>query len=70
MKKEKYRVLSPDGLDTSFNGDYKTLEQAEEEAKRFASSYEHQGYYSTIRDGERYRMPINEIVSNCLIIKS
>jgi hypothetical protein len=65
MKKQKFRVLSPDGFDTQRDTIFSTYEQAEQETKDFASRFIRQGYYS---NQYRERIPLNEIANNCKII--
>lgn len=70
MKKAKqYEVLSPDGFGIEMDSNYKTKKEAKIALKDFVKRYEAQGYYSSIRGGERVRIPINEIADNCRIIE-
>jgi hypothetical protein len=66
--KQNFRVLSPDGFDLEMNKTYKTPQEVKEAINNFVKRFEPQGYYSTIRNGERYQMPIDEIAENCTVI--
>lgn len=64
----RYRVLSPDGFDVEMNGRYRSLKSANAALDNFVKCYEVQGYYSTISNGERVRLPISQIKESCDII--
>lgn len=65
---KQYEVLSPDGFGIEMESDYKTLKEAKAALQVFIDRYKQQGYYSTFRNGERYKMPISDIKKNCKII--
>lgn len=60
-------VLSPDGFPIERDKTYKSIEEAEEALNRFVDRYKLQGYYSTIMDGERVKIPLSEIKQYCQI---
>jgi hypothetical protein len=63
-----YQVLSPDGFATNCNGAiYKSKKKATEALQQFADNYKTQGYYSTVQQGERVRIPYNQIINYCEI---
>ena len=66
-----YRLLSPDGFDTSPNGrTYRNLKEVETELKRFGERYREQGYYSqTCYNGYIRHIPLNELRDYCEVIK-
>jgi hypothetical protein len=66
--KQNFRVLSPDGFDLEMNKTYKTPQEVKEAINNFVKRFEPQGYYSTIRNGDRYQMPLSEIAENCQVI--
>ncbi len=68
--KESFNILSPDGFPISRDKEYKTEKEAWETCDKWIEGYKHQGYYSTIRNGQRYKMPIEEIKENCTLIKN
>lgn len=65
-KADEYDVLSPDGFSIHFSDVYKSIEEALEKAKEWVKNYEFQGYYSSVKYG---RIPLNEILDYCKIIK-
>lgn len=70
MKKQTiYLALSPDGIPISDEPEFSTLYQANSALKYWAHRYQSQGYYSTVRDGERMRIPYDQIVNHCDIQK-
>ena len=66
--KTQYEVLSPDGFPIDMESNFTTFEQANKAIDNFVKRFEMQGYYSTIKDGQRYQMPLDEIKLNCKII--
>ena len=66
----KYKVLSPDGFTIDFaKSYYPSLKQALKAVQEFQEKYTHQGYYSTIENGKRLQIPLEEIANHCNIIK-
>jgi len=66
----KYKVLSPDGFTIDFHkNSYPSLKQAQKTLNDFIENYKHQGYYSTIQNGQRLQIPLEQIANNCNIIK-
>ena len=65
----KIEILSPDGFSIDMQ-EHTSLKNAKIALNNFVQRYEQQGYYSTIRNGQRYLMPLNEIIENCALIKS
>jgi archaellum component FlaC len=64
-KKEKYDVISPDGFSISYDGIYKTIQEAKNAFNEWKKNYERQGYYSSTKG----RIPLDELESHCTIIK-
>ena len=64
----KIEILSPDGFSIDMQT-YTSMKNANIALNNFVKRYEQQGYYSTIRNGQRYLMPLNEIIDNCTLIK-
>ena len=64
----RIKILSPDGFSIDMQ-EYTSMKQANIALNNFVKRFEQQGYYSTIRNGQRYLMPLNEIIINCTIIK-
>ena len=64
----KIEILSPDGFSIDMQV-HTSMKKANIALNNFVKRYEHQGYYSTIRNGQRYLMPLNEIIDNCTLIK-
>jgi hypothetical protein len=65
----KIEILSPDGFSIDMQT-HTSLKNAKIALQNFVKRYEQQGYYSTIKNGQRYLMPLNEIIDNCTLIKS
>ena len=67
--KYMYKVLSPDGFSIECIFAYNGKKRAEIALDKFVKRYEAQGYYSTIQNGERVRIPLSELKDYCLIAK-
>jgi hypothetical protein len=65
----KIEVLSPDGFSIDMQV-HTTMKKANIAIDNFIKRFERQGYYSTIRLGQRYLMPLHEVRENCTLIKS
>jgi len=65
----RIEILSPDGFSIDMQ-EHTSMKQANIALKNFVKRFEQQGYYSTVRNGERYLMPLDEIKKNCTIIKN
>jgi hypothetical protein len=65
----KIEILSPDGFSIDMQK-HTSLKNAKIALNNFVKRYEQQGYYSTIKNGQRYLMPLHEIIENCKLIKS
>jgi len=65
---KKYKVLSPDGFTIEPTPYYKTLKQTQIKQYLFCERYREQGYYSTIRNGERFNIPLIDLQDYCEII--
>jgi len=68
MEQKEYNVLSPDGFSINYSGTYDSIEKAENAIKEWVKNYEKQGYYSTIKNGERLCIPISELADHCQIV--
>ena len=64
----RIEILSPDGFSIDMQV-HTSMKQANIALNNFVKRFEHQGYYSTIKNGQRYLMPLNEIINNCTLIK-
>ena len=64
----RIEILSPDGFSIDMQV-HTSMKKSNIALNNFFKRYEQQGYYSTIRNGQRYLMPLNEIINNCTIIK-
>ena len=56
-----YDLLSPDGISIHPEDTYDTMEDAREAFEKWKQQFEHQGYYSTVHNGRRIRIPLNEL---------
>ena len=65
----RIEILSPDGFSIDMQ-EHTTMDKANIALDNFVKRFEQQGYYSTIRNGQRYLMPLNELRDNCTIIKN
>lgn len=57
-KKVKYDVLSPDGFSIHPTDTYTSKKKAEEAFEKWKKNYEHQGFYSSSRDG---KIPLQDL---------
>lgn len=64
----KIEILSPDGFSIDMKN-HRSMKQANVALQNFVKRFEQQGYYSTVRNGQRYLIPLNEIIDNCTLIK-
>ena len=64
----RIEILSPDGFSIDMQ-EHKNMNEVNIALDNFVKRFEHQGYYSTIRNGQRYLMPLNDIIDNCTLIK-
>jgi hypothetical protein len=64
----KIEILSPDGFSIDMQV-HTSMKKAKIALNNFVKKFERQGYYSTVRNGQRYLMPLNEIIDNCTLIK-
>jgi hypothetical protein len=64
----KIEILSPDGFSIDMQV-HTSMKNAKIALNNFVKRYEQQGYYSTIKNGQRYLMPLNELIENCTLIK-
>ena len=64
----RIEILSPDGFSIDMQ-EHKNMNEVNIALNNFVKRYEQQGYYSTIKNGQRYLMPLNEIINNCTLIK-
>ena len=64
----RIKILSPDGFSIDMQ-EHTSMKQANIALNNFVKRFEQQGYYSTIKNGQRYLMPLNEIIDNCTLIK-
>lgn len=69
IKKQKFRILSPDGFDIEFNKTYNSINKVNLTINNFIERYKLQGYYSSIKNGQRFNIPLNEIKNYCSIIE-
>ena len=64
----RIEILSPDGFNIDMQ-EHKNMNEVNIALDKFVKRFEQQGYYSTIRNGQRYLMPLNELIDNCTLIK-
>ena len=65
---KKWRILSPDGFPIEFGVSYYTSsEKMYESFEKWKQRYEQQGYYSTIEDGRRIQIPLDELENYCFV---
>lgn len=69
MATQTFNVLSPDGFPIDFSKTYSSILEANEALNDFVKKYESQGYYSTVMNGERVQIPVEEIKNYCKIIE-
>lgn len=65
----RIEILSPDGFSIDMQV-HTSMKQANIALNNFVKRFERQGYYSTVRNGQRLMIPINEIKDYCTIIKN
>ena len=69
MKKQLYRILSPDNIDISHEKQLYTRKEITPALKQFSNNYTTQGHYSQIcYNGYRREIPVNQIADYCEII--
>jgi hypothetical protein len=65
---KRYEVLSPDGISINCEGYFTSKKRAITAFWEWVKRYEAQGYYSTIRGGERLRIAVSDLADYCSII--
>lgn len=65
----RIEILSSDGFSIDMQV-HTSMKQANIALNNFVKRFERQGYYSTVRNGQRLMIPINEIKDYCTIIKN
>lgn len=63
---KKYRILSPDGFDISFEQMYYNKKEVLPALKSFQARFITQGYYST---SNRTKIPFKDIIECCEVIE-
>ena len=65
---KKWRILSPDGFPIEFGvSHYTSSKKMMESFEKWKQRYELQGYYSTIEDGRRIQIPLDELFGYCFV---
>jgi hypothetical protein len=67
--KKQYDVISPDGFSINREGYYNSKKEAENALNEWVKRYEPQGYYSTVKHGERVRLMLDELADYCKIVE-
>lgn len=67
--KQEWTAFSPDGVPCTPEV-YDTEEAANEALKEWVKRYKDQGYYSTINEGKRIKIPYDDILSHCKVTKT
>ena len=67
----KYKVLSPDGFNIRGDEDFVFvgMDAVQEGLRIFVTGYANQGYYSSVIDGDRVRIPLDILHSMCKIVE-
>ncbi|HVD99546.1 MAG TPA: hypothetical protein VNB90_15160 [Cytophagaceae bacterium] len=65
----RYNVLSPDGFSLYRDREFIKEKNAIIAAKKWVKRYKSQGYYSTIKNGARVQIPLNEILDYCQVME-
>ena len=68
-KKKQYDILSPDGFSIHHINIYNSPEEAETAFKNWKKLYKLQGFYSTIRDGQRVQIPLKDLRKYCKLVE-
>lgn len=64
-----WNVLSPDGFTITRDTQYATEEEAWAAFEQWRERYREQGYYSTVYDGVRFHVPLDELHEYCEFIQ-
>jgi hypothetical protein len=64
---KKYRILSPDGFDISFEQMYYSKKEVKQALAQFKNRFSTQGYYST---SNRERIHLDDLIENCELIEN
>lgn len=62
---EQFYVISPDGFPIERENTYDTTKLAWEAFENWKEGYARQGYYSTVKNGERIKIPLGELKNHC-----
>ena len=64
-----FSALSPDGIPIARDAVYPTWEAAHKAIHDWAKTYRWQGYYSTVVDNRRERIPLHLLPGRCCIVE-
>jgi len=56
-----YDLLTPDGFSIHPEDTYSTMNDARKAFEEWKQQFEHQGYYSTVQNGRRIKIPLEEL---------
>lgn len=65
QKKTWYYVLSPDGFTLNPNSLFETKDEAWLEFETWKKRFDRQGYYSTVKNNQRVKIPLDELKKHC-----
>lgn len=68
-KKSKYIILSPDGIPIHPIDTYASQDIAKTKFDGWLKQYEKQGYYGTVRNGERLQIQLHDVESYCTLVE-
>ncbi len=65
---QKHRILSPDGFDIRMDKQNFREEEIESEIQAFVARFEEQGHYSTVQDGRRVQIALEDIKNHIKVV--
>jgi len=61
MAKSRIDVISPDGISISREETYANMTEARKAFNKWKKGFEFQGYYGTVKGGQRVRIPLDQL---------
>jgi hypothetical protein len=66
-KSKQFYVVSPDGFSIEREKTHDTPKLAWASFKNWKDRFSRQGYYSTVRNGQRMQIPLGELKAYCIV---
>jgi hypothetical protein len=65
---QKHRILSPDGFDIRMDKQHFREDEIQGEIDKFVARFKNQRYYSTVKDGQRVQISLEDLPNHIQVI--